>query len=721
MSVATTADLLSALRRHRLLEPAQLAELGRAPAADARALARELVKRGWLTPYQVNELFQGRGEGLALGAYVLLEKLGEGGMGAVFKARHRKLGRVVALKRIRKERLGNELAVKRFRRECLAAAQFDHPNVVRAYDADEDGGTHFFVMEYVEGLDLARLVKDKGPLPVAEACDYVRQAALGLQHAHEKGLVHRDIKPHNLLLASRGVHPPGLIKVLDLGLARLGLRDADGESASPLTQDGALMGTPDYVAPEQARDARSADIRSDLYSLGCTLYHLLAGRVPFGGGTLTEKLLSHQMDPVPDVRRLRPDVPEAVAHVVTRLMAKKPEDRYQTPAELAGALEEALRGRPIAGFAAPPAPRRRPAGADGPFTNLDRSLTPTTPAPAGRRSRLLLAATAAAGLLLGAVILAAWLLSRGGKPDPVAGPERAATEAESPPKGVSAEQVEAARKLGVRVQIDNSIGMKLNLIPAGRFLMGSPDTEPGREGHEGPPHEVEITQPFYAGVHEVTVGQFRQFVKATGYRTEAETSGRGAHRLFPDGWRSDPKVNWKDPGFEQAEDHPVVCVSWNDAVAFCAWLSGKEGKSYALPTEAQWEYACRAGSRTKFSFGDDDNELARYGWWGANSGMRTHPVGQKKSNAWGLCDMHGNAWEWCADCYDADFYRNSPRRDPRNDVKPGDNRRVERSGSWGCTAAGRCRSAYRNTNEAGVSGTDLGFRAVCAVPSAAKP
>src|SRR5262245_58655350 len=208
MSVVTTADLLDALRRYQLLEPAQLAEAA-GPISrhfpDPRDLARELVRRGLLTPYQVNQLVQGRGEELALGSYVLLDKLGEGGMGAVFKAGHRKLGRVLALKRFRQERLGSELAVKRFRRECMAAAHLDHPNVVRAYDADEDGGTYFFTMEYVEGVDLARLVKDRGPLPIAEACDCVRQVALGLQHAFEKGLVHRDIKPHNLLRTAGGV------------------------------------------------------------------------------------------------------------------------------------------------------------------------------------------------------------------------------------------------------------------------------------------------------------------------------------------------------------------------------------------------------------------------------------------------------------------------------------------------------------------------------------
>src|SRR5262249_37566879 len=200
--MATTAGFQDGLRRFHLLEPAQLEELKRqAPAADARALARTLIDRGWLTPYQANQVLQGKGQELLLGSYVLLERLGEGGMGAVFKARNWKLGRIVALKLIRKERLDNPDAIRRFQREVRAAAALDHPNIVHAYDADEIGGTHILVMECIEGAtDLGRLVKKQGPLPIPLACEYMRQAALGLQHAYERGLVHRDIKPANLLM-----------------------------------------------------------------------------------------------------------------------------------------------------------------------------------------------------------------------------------------------------------------------------------------------------------------------------------------------------------------------------------------------------------------------------------------------------------------------------------------------------------------------------------------
>src|SRR6266508_1377402 len=215
-----TPSLIESLRGGGLLEPQQLEELGRLPEArnpDARALARVLLQRGWLTRFQVTLAAQGRAKELEVGPYLLLDRLGEGGMGQVFKARHRHMDRVVALKIIRKEKLASADAVKRFYQEVQAAARLHHPNIVLAYDAGQAGSTHFLSMELVEGTDLAKLVKDKGPLPVPKACDYVRQAALGLQHAHDKGMVHRDVKPSNLLLTAQGE----VVKVLDLGLARL--------------------------------------------------------------------------------------------------------------------------------------------------------------------------------------------------------------------------------------------------------------------------------------------------------------------------------------------------------------------------------------------------------------------------------------------------------------------------------------------------------------------
>jgi serine/threonine protein kinase len=287
--------------------------------------------------------------------YEILGELGHGAMGIVYKARQIRRDRVVALKVFRKERLAHPEALRRFRREAQAAARLSHPNVVVVYESDQDGGTHFLAMEYVPGITLQTLVEQNGPLPVALACDFVRQAALGLQHAVEQSLVHRDIKPTNLMVVAPGMGtatpgqrlalpPRPLLKILDMGVARLyQARDLGEDSLTTLTRDGVVIGTPDYIAPEQLEDPHKADIRADLYSLGCTFYFLLSGRVPFPGGTLIQKLDRQRWETPPSVDQLRPEIPAAVASVVRRLMAKHPDDRYRTPGELASALEQLTR------------------------------------------------------------------------------------------------------------------------------------------------------------------------------------------------------------------------------------------------------------------------------------------------------------------------------------------------------------------------------------------
>ncbi len=270
--------------------------------------------------------------------YRVLGLVGQGGMGAVYRAEHRRMERAVALKVINPALTRNPATVQRFQQEARTAARLHHPNIVTAHDADQAGALHFLVMEHVEGRSLADLIHERGPLPVAEACDYVRQAALGLQHAHEQGMVHRDIKPHNLM-----VTPSGQVKILDFGLARLARSPEDATDGAvatetALTGAGAIMGTADYIAPEQAADPRAADIRADLYSLGCTLFHLLAGRPPFPDGNVQDKLAKHANDSMPSLAALRPDVPAGLAAVLAQMTAKNPADRYQTPAAVVEAL-----------------------------------------------------------------------------------------------------------------------------------------------------------------------------------------------------------------------------------------------------------------------------------------------------------------------------------------------------------------------------------------------
>jgi hypothetical protein len=340
--------------------------------------------------------------------YRILELLGQGGMGAVYKAEHRVMERLVALKVINSNLVGGPAAVQRFEQEVKAAARLAHPHIVAAHDAEQAGGLHFLVMEYVDGISLADVITKRGPLPVAQACECVRQAALGLQHAHEKGMVHRDIKPHNLML-----NRDGCVKILDFGLARLASERGAASIAdakSGLTVAGAIVGTPDYIAPEQAKDARKADIRADIYSLGCTLYDLLAGRPPFPDGSVLLKLIAHAEHAPTPVRTLRADVPAELAAVLSRMMAKDPAARFQTPAEVAKALAPFAKGDTVRSVAAAlPARVQRAVRVESP--SVRRTAAPSVRrAPASRKparkpyKQLIVAGLVLAGLLIATLV-----------------------------------------------------------------------------------------------------------------------------------------------------------------------------------------------------------------------------------------------------------------------------------------------------------------------------
>ena len=335
----TIPDLLERVRRSGLVPIDRLDGFldglrasGKSPTKTEELLDR-MIDAGMITRFHADKLAAGKYKGFQIGSYLILDQIGTGGMGQVYLAEHTAMRRLVALKVFPPYSADDDVAKERFLREARAAAALDHPNIVRVFDLCQEGRLLYLVMEYVEGISLQALVSRHGPLEVAAACHYARQIAFGLQHAHELGFVHRDIKPANLLLDRAGV-----IRILDLGLVR---SEADAESGLTKQLDSkSILGTADYLAPEQAVDSSNVDIRADLYSLGATLYYLLAGRPLFPEGRTAQKLVWQQIkDPTP-IQKLRPDVPAEMAVVIHKLLEKKPERRYATPLEVFDALAE---------------------------------------------------------------------------------------------------------------------------------------------------------------------------------------------------------------------------------------------------------------------------------------------------------------------------------------------------------------------------------------------
>ena len=311
-------------------------EAGGPLPSDPTILAERFIAAQLVTQWQMEQLLRGKYRGFRLGKYTLKGHLGTGGMSSVYLSEHPIMRRPVAIKVLPKSRVTKSSYLERFELEARAVAALDHPNIVRAYDIDNEGDTHYIVMEYVEGRDLQRLVEQDGPLGFERAADYIAQAATGLEHAHEAGVVHRDIKPANCL-----VDTTGTVKVLDMGLAKFA---QDEQSLSAIHKDN-VVGTADYLAPEQAINSSKVDSRADIYGLGGTLYFLLTGHPPFPDGTLTERLLKHQKEEPPSIYATRPDAPAALVDICRRMMTKKASQRIQTGAEVADHLRHWLASR----------------------------------------------------------------------------------------------------------------------------------------------------------------------------------------------------------------------------------------------------------------------------------------------------------------------------------------------------------------------------------------
>ena len=305
-------------------------------------MAQALVQEGLITEWHSGMLREGRWRGFFLDQYKILRQLGAGSMGSVYLAEHTLMRHRVAIKVMAKRLQDSQKHLERFQREAQATAAVNHPRIVRAFDVKMSGGTPYLVMEYVEGDDLQKTVQEGGVLPVRDAAEIIRQSAEGLEAAHRAGLVHRDIKPSNILLDKQGQ-----VHILDLGLARL---EADEEASMTLMHNSKALGTVDYLAPEQARDSHAVDARADIYSLGCTLYFLLAGQPLFNEGTIPQRILAHQTQPPPDVRKARPEVPDDLVKVLEKMLAKERARRFASAGEVAAALEAFLAGKPVAPF-----------------------------------------------------------------------------------------------------------------------------------------------------------------------------------------------------------------------------------------------------------------------------------------------------------------------------------------------------------------------------------
>lgn len=615
--------------------------------------------------------------------------------------------RRVALKVLRPELLASPEAARRFRREVEAVARLDHPNIVAAFDAGEADGTGFLVMQLVEGRDLSTVVSRGGPLSVRQAADYILQAAQGLVYAHQEGIIHRDIKPSNLLVDRSGV-----VKVLDLGLATLLAKEAGPDES--LTKSHMIVGTPDYMAPEQARGLKNADARSDIYSLGLTLWYLLTGKVAYEAEGVMGKLLAHRSRPIPSLVEARPDIGPEVDAIFRRMVAKRPTDRYQSVCEVVDALETLKSGLKSITLPHP---------GQGEHNQRADAARPEISTPAAVRSRTRHARLGA--LCLGVatlVALSAWgvwrlstwmnspsteaLVSRGDSEfeDDVPGkngnlppsdenpaapleyqregwqgwPANAPSPAIAPFDAAQAKvhQDAWAKYLEVPAEWEGPYGIRFRLIPPGEFLMGSTGKEV-KESLKGQPqgpdvnviesslprHKVVLSQPFYLGICEVTQEQF-EIVRGKNPSHHAPL-GAGKDKVA--------KLN--------TDAHPVEGIRWTNAVCFCNELSQQckldasyasspdfelsgQAKGFRLATEAEWEFACRAGTTTMFWWGDNVEERGKFEWLGeADLPSRSmlaeillpsprdhqHPVGKLAANPFGLFDMHGNVREWCHD------------------------------------------------------------------------
>lgn len=671
-----------------------------------------------------------------LAHFEIQQVLGQGGFGVVFHAVDTKLRRAVAIKVIAPALAATASARQRFLREARATAAVRHQNVVQTYSVHEDPWP-YLVMELIDGETLQQRSDAMGPMPLEDLLCIGQQVASGLSAAHKNGLLHRDIKPDNILLENSSDIK---VKIADFGLATM----ADD---TRITRTGSISGTPMYMSPEQALE-QAVDHRSDLFSLGSVLYLMATGRAPFRATTTLAVLHCIAEETPQPIGELAPATPAWLCAIIAKLQAKSPERRFQSAAEVSRLLADCHEQLRV----------------NGQVTAADQLLEEhqtetrlhTSPRLNMASQNHVFRLIGISGLLVTTVLLGTWALvpsivqditsyfSREVPASNLAAQQPpaqslASTGAEPPTilpapaiapfdaKSAEGFQLAWSRYLGRPLEFENSLGIRFRLIPPGSFMMGSTQEEVDSEllepaddswkeaiNSEAPKHLVELTRPFYMSVNEITQQEYVWVLKEN-------------PSIFAFGTKSE---NGK---IDYVSTQPVENVTWVDAIRFCNQMSYLESRelhykingndpivvhkgSYRLPTEAEWEFACRAGTTTRFWTGDAEESIAQAGCIAGKDTPCPQPVGLSAANPFGLHDTVSNVLEWVEDSWEPDYYArfsNSPAVDPHN-LNLKTFLRVAKGGSFKMSPR-RCRSAMRRHNGRTVKNERIGFRIVLVI------